>query len=464
MLVEGRHFLSTVAPERLGHKALAVNLSDLAACGAQPLAFTLALALPRADEAFLDGFARGLFALADAHGMRAGRRRHHAGAAEHLHHRVRRGAGRAGAAALGRARRRRPVRQRHGRRRAAGARGASAARVALPGRRLRRGARRDGAAAAARRARPGAARHGERARSTCPTACSATWATCCAAPASARRCDVDAVPRSAVLRRAAAGAAARMHAGRRRRLRAAVHRAAGARRARCRPRRARPAWRPRASAASKPSRGAAPGRSRQGQRGGRTPSARFDHFRALRPTVNATPPLHPPLARAPRSPSWRFMSAPPGAPDRARLRQRPVAHGRRARSARCGPGWPSCCCSPGLSDAATGRGAARPRLRSSAGGPAPRTARHLAHRRPRRHRLGRGGRLLARAVAGDAGRACWAQVVGLRAVPLLRCRQARPGGLGRRAVQEPARPARSAGRRASASCSTTWWPRCARCS
>jgi thiamine-monophosphate kinase len=53
MLVEGRHFLSTVAPERLGHKALAVNLSDLAACGAEPLAFTLALALPRADEAFL---------------------------------------------------------------------------------------------------------------------------------------------------------------------------------------------------------------------------------------------------------------------------------------------------------------------------------------------------------------------------------------------------------------------------
>ncbi|TDP72893.1 thiamine-phosphate kinase [Roseateles toxinivorans] len=69
MLVEGRHFLSTVAPERLGHKALAVNLSDLAACGATPRAFTLALALPRIDEAFLDGFARGLFALADAHGI-----------------------------------------------------------------------------------------------------------------------------------------------------------------------------------------------------------------------------------------------------------------------------------------------------------------------------------------------------------------------------------------------------------
>jgi thiamine-monophosphate kinase len=68
MLVEGRHFLSTVEPARLGHKALAVNLSDLAACGAKPLAFTLALALPAVDEAWLEGFSRGLFALAEAHG------------------------------------------------------------------------------------------------------------------------------------------------------------------------------------------------------------------------------------------------------------------------------------------------------------------------------------------------------------------------------------------------------------
>jgi len=67
LLVEGRHFVSTLAPERLGHKALAVNLSDLAACGARPLAYTLALALPRVDEDFLAGFARGLHALADAH-------------------------------------------------------------------------------------------------------------------------------------------------------------------------------------------------------------------------------------------------------------------------------------------------------------------------------------------------------------------------------------------------------------
>jgi thiamine-monophosphate kinase len=68
MLVEGRHFLSTVASADLGHKALAVNLSDLAACGARPLGFTLALALPRADEDFLGGFSRGLLALADQQG------------------------------------------------------------------------------------------------------------------------------------------------------------------------------------------------------------------------------------------------------------------------------------------------------------------------------------------------------------------------------------------------------------
>ncbi len=66
MLVEGRHFFPDVDPAALGHKALAVNLSDLAAMGARPLGFTLALALPAADEAWLDAFSRGLFALADA--------------------------------------------------------------------------------------------------------------------------------------------------------------------------------------------------------------------------------------------------------------------------------------------------------------------------------------------------------------------------------------------------------------
>jgi thiamine-monophosphate kinase len=65
MLVEGRHFLPGADPESLGHKALAVNLSDLAAMGARPLGFSLALALPSADEAWLASFARGLFTLAD---------------------------------------------------------------------------------------------------------------------------------------------------------------------------------------------------------------------------------------------------------------------------------------------------------------------------------------------------------------------------------------------------------------
>lgn len=65
MLVEGRHFLPDVDPHALGHKALAVNLSDLAAMGAAPLGFTLALALPAPREAWLDAFSSGLFELAD---------------------------------------------------------------------------------------------------------------------------------------------------------------------------------------------------------------------------------------------------------------------------------------------------------------------------------------------------------------------------------------------------------------
>jgi thiamine-monophosphate kinase len=68
MLVQGRHFFADVDPRTLGHKALAVNLSDLAACGARPLAFTLALALPQADAPWLQAFAEGMFALADQHG------------------------------------------------------------------------------------------------------------------------------------------------------------------------------------------------------------------------------------------------------------------------------------------------------------------------------------------------------------------------------------------------------------
>jgi len=67
MLVEGRHFFAGADARMLGHKCLAVNLSDLAAMGARPLGFTLALALPEADPDWLAGFSAGLFALADAH-------------------------------------------------------------------------------------------------------------------------------------------------------------------------------------------------------------------------------------------------------------------------------------------------------------------------------------------------------------------------------------------------------------
>jgi len=67
MLLEGVHFLAGAQPEALGHKALAVNLSDLAAAGARPRCFLLDIAMPRADETWLAAFCRGLFALADEH-------------------------------------------------------------------------------------------------------------------------------------------------------------------------------------------------------------------------------------------------------------------------------------------------------------------------------------------------------------------------------------------------------------
>jgi thiamine-monophosphate kinase len=69
MMVGGRHFLLDTDPEKLGHKALAVNLSDMAAMGATPRWALLAGALPESDPAWLAGFARGFYALADAHGV-----------------------------------------------------------------------------------------------------------------------------------------------------------------------------------------------------------------------------------------------------------------------------------------------------------------------------------------------------------------------------------------------------------
>ncbi len=68
MLVSGRHFFPEISPWALGYKALAVNLSDLAAMGAKPRAFTLALSMPKADETWLQAFSDGLFHIANAHG------------------------------------------------------------------------------------------------------------------------------------------------------------------------------------------------------------------------------------------------------------------------------------------------------------------------------------------------------------------------------------------------------------
>jgi thiamine-monophosphate kinase len=68
-LVEGRHFPRGSAPRSIGHRALAVNLSDLAAMGATPAWYLLALTLPQVDEQFLAGFASGMMALASEHDM-----------------------------------------------------------------------------------------------------------------------------------------------------------------------------------------------------------------------------------------------------------------------------------------------------------------------------------------------------------------------------------------------------------
>ena len=67
MLVSGTHFFPDTDPEELGHKSLAVNLSDLAAMGAAPVAFTLAVAMPTSNEAWIAPFAKGILALADKH-------------------------------------------------------------------------------------------------------------------------------------------------------------------------------------------------------------------------------------------------------------------------------------------------------------------------------------------------------------------------------------------------------------
>lgn len=64
-LIEGVHFLKSTSPTDIGYKALAVNLSDLAAMGATPAWFTLALTLPHADQTWLEQFTQGMFELAN---------------------------------------------------------------------------------------------------------------------------------------------------------------------------------------------------------------------------------------------------------------------------------------------------------------------------------------------------------------------------------------------------------------
>src|SRR5260370_19436493 len=68
-LVAGRHFPEDSEPRSIGHRSLAVNLSDLAAMGATPAWATLALTLPSADRRWLEGFSAGFMELAAAHGV-----------------------------------------------------------------------------------------------------------------------------------------------------------------------------------------------------------------------------------------------------------------------------------------------------------------------------------------------------------------------------------------------------------
>ena len=68
-LVSGVHFPDGMPPNLLGYRLMAVNLSDLAAMGAEPRWCTLALTLPKPDERWLEGFSRGLFELAERHGV-----------------------------------------------------------------------------------------------------------------------------------------------------------------------------------------------------------------------------------------------------------------------------------------------------------------------------------------------------------------------------------------------------------
>ncbi len=82
-LVSGIHFLADIDPADLGYKALAVNLSDLAAMGADPAWLSLALTLPEVNEEWLKAFSDSLFEQMNYYGMQLDWRRHHPWPAEH---------------------------------------------------------------------------------------------------------------------------------------------------------------------------------------------------------------------------------------------------------------------------------------------------------------------------------------------------------------------------------------------
>ena len=119
MLVAGTHFLPNTDPEDLGWKTLAVNVSDMAAMGAQPRWALLAVALPAATESWIEKFARGFFACADTFGVDVIGGDTTRGAAQFLRDDLRRSTGRQRAAAFGRATRRRNLGLRHARSRRA---------------------------------------------------------------------------------------------------------------------------------------------------------------------------------------------------------------------------------------------------------------------------------------------------------------------------------------------------------
>ena len=419
MLVEGRHFLSTVRARAAGPQGAGGQPERPGRLWRRAAGLHAGAGAAARRRGFLAGFAQGLFALADAHGIELVGGDTTAGplnicitvfgevpAGQAL---LRSGA-RAG---------RRPLGQRHAGRRAAGAGGLS---------RHRRAGRR-------RLRRPCAARWSGRSRawrwawrcaawpaapSTSATACSATSATCCSARASARCCTSTRCRAAPCWPRSRWRCSA-VRAGRRRRLRTALHRAARA------PRR-------RAGGGRAGRRGGHAlrrhrGRHRAAPAGRRRPAC-CRHLARLRPLR---------MMRRRRAVSAATLhAAPPGALGRARLRQRPVAAGRRAPSARCGPGSSFLLLDRWLGDVGWGV-ADRGRARRPACGPARVTARHLGIADP--------GAIVWDEVVAFwlvlwlvTPASAWDQLLAVRAVPLFRRRQARPGGLGRPAVQAAPRP------------------------